>query len=174
MEFKLAESIRILERTPSILESLLSAFPKEWIITNEGPGTWNPFEVVGHLIEGEKHDWIPRMQIILSDRADKRFIPFDRYAHLHLYSQRTLNDLIREFDKLRTQNLLILKSTPIDDNTLNRKGVHPEFGEVTLRQLLATWVTHDLAHLTQITRVMAKHYREEIGPWAAYFNVFKK
>jgi len=173
MEFKLSESIRILERTPSILESLLNALPDKWIMSNEGPGTWNPFEVVGHLIEGEKHDWIPRMRIILSDRPDKRFIPFDRYAHLHLYSRFSLNELIAEFATLRAENLLLLKKAPIDEVMLDQKGIHPEFGEVTLRQLLATWVTHDLAHLTQITRTMAKQYRQEMGPWTAYFSVFK-
>lgn len=156
-----------------MLEELMNGLPEEWIYSNEGENTWSPFDVVGHLIHGEKTDWIPRMRIILNDGNEKKFEVFDRFAQLKDSQGKTLSELLTEFRYLRMQNLEILKSINFNDSLLNRTGIHPAFGEVTLRQLLATWVTHDLSHLSQITRVMAKQHREEIGPWTAYFNIFK-
>ena len=172
MQFNLQESLDILKRTPAILELLLSGLDNKWVISNEGENTWSPYDVVGHLIFGEKTDWIPRMKIILGDGEVKRFIPFDRFAQFQESKGKTSGDLLSEFKKLRAENLKILEAAGVSAELLEKKGIHPEFGEVTLRQLLSTWVVHDLGHLAQITRVMAKQYREEIGPWVKYFSVF--
>ena len=172
MKFSMDKSLDILERTPVIVEALLDGLDKDWIYANEGPGTWSAFDVMGHFIEGEKTDWIPRMQIILSDTTTKNFEPFDRFKQFEDSKGKNISELIATFKKLREQNLKILKNTKIDEVALKKKGIHPGLGEVTLQQLLATWVTHDLAHLLQITRVMSKQYGEEIGPWTAYFSVF--
>jgi hypothetical protein len=172
MKFSIDKSVQILERTPGVVEEILEGLDDEWIYSNEGADTWSPFDVVGHFIQGEKMDWIPRMQIILSNRAEKKFEPFDRFKQFEDSKGKNISELVKEFKKLRKKNIKILKSTKLDGAALNRKGIHPEFGEVTLRQLLATWVTHDLAHLLQISRVMAKQYKEEVGPWTKYFSVF--
>jgi hypothetical protein len=126
---------------------------------------------MGHLIHGEKTDWVPRMMIIL-DGKDKKFTPFDRFAQFEESKGKTLAGLLAEFTNLRSKNLSKLKKLNLTDEELNKTGIHPEFGEVTLRQLLATWVVHDLGHINQISRVMAKQYEEEIGPWFKYFSVF--
>jgi hypothetical protein len=172
MQFSLKNSVDVLSRTPGILELLLPGLDDEWVLSNEGGETWSPYDVVGHLIFGEKTDWIPRMKIILAD-GDRKFTVFDRFAQFEESKGKSLGDLLSEFKKLRSENLRILNAAKISDEMLQRKGIHPEFGEVTLQQLLSTWVVHDLAHLTQITRVMAKQYREEIGPWVKYFSVFE-
>ncbi len=172
MKFTIDKSIEILERTPVVIEKLLGGLNDEWLCANEGKDTWSPFDVVGHLIQGEKEDWIPRMKIILSDGPNKKFTPFDRFKQFNDDIGKTMTQLIDEFAALRKQNLAILKSTTLDEMALTKKGIHPEFGEVTLKQLLSTWVTHDLAHLCQITRTMAKQYKEEMGPWPKYFSIF--
>ncbi|PWT73256.1 MAG: hypothetical protein C5B59_13925 [Bacteroidetes bacterium] len=173
MQFSIHKSILILERTPSILENLTDGLPDEWIYSNEGENTWSPFDVIGHLIHGEKTDWIPRMRIILNDQGDKKFEVFDRFAQFKASEGKSMQDLLSEFRQLRMQNLEVLKTLGLNDSILNRTGIHPALGRVTLRQLIATWVTHDLSHLSQITRVMAKQYKQEIGPWTEYFNIFK-
>ena len=171
MKFSLPSSISVLERTPLILEQMLKDLPDEWIINNEGKDTWSPYDVVEHLIHGEKTDWIPRMEIILSDKGDKRFVPFDRFAMMSESKKKFLTELQEEFKSLRKKSLEILISKKLTEKDLNKIGIHPEFGEVTLRQLLATWVAHDLGHIAQISRVMAKQYKEETGPWIKYLRV---
>ncbi len=173
MEFNITESIQILTKTPSVISNLLKDLPETWIKTNEGVDTWSPYDVVGHLIHGEKTDWIPRALIILSENEDKAFVPFDRFAQLKNSRSRTLKQLLAEFEELRTENIQKLQALSIDEQTLERKGIHPEFGEVTLKQLLATWVVHDLGHINQITRVMAKNYKIEVGPWTKYLAILR-
>jgi hypothetical protein len=174
MEFNIDKSIEILERTPFVLETMLKGLSEEWVKNNEGNETWSPYDVLGHLIHGEKTDWIPRMEIILSDNADRPFEPFDRFAQFKASEGKTLEDLLSEFKGLRKQNLekLRLKRLSAKDHT--RRGVHPALGLVTLSQLLATWVVHDLNHLSQISRVMAKQYDSEVGPWKAYLGILNE
>lgn len=171
MTFDVQKSIEILERTPLVLTSMLQGISKEWLHTNEGEDTWSPYDVIGHLIVGEKTDWIPRTKIILSDIDNKQFVPFDRFAQLQTKQDIPISELLSEFTDLREKNLIELKSLHITQEDLNRKGIHPELGEVTLSQLLATWTAHDLGHITQISRVMAKQYTSEVGPWKAYLKI---
>jgi hypothetical protein len=173
MNFELEKSIEILERTPAVLESLLTGLSEAWIFNNEGEGTWSPYEVVGHLIFGEKTDWIVRTKIILSTSENKAFEPFDRFAQLNEEQNKPINELIGEFKTLRKKNLEVLKSLTITKEQLTRTGVHPEFGEVTLQQLISSWAVHDLGHISQITRVMAKQYTGEVGPWINYLGILK-
>ncbi|HLF63827.1 MAG TPA: DinB family protein [Saprospiraceae bacterium] len=174
MNFDLNKSIQILERTPSVLESMLDGLSDPWTMQNEGPETWSPFDVVGHFIHGEKTDWMPRLQIILSDQMDKQFVAFDRFAQYENSKGKTLQQLLREFRSLREENLRRLKAIPSLEDRLSDTGIHPEFGEVTLAQLLSTWVVHDLNHIAQIARVMAKQYKEEVGPWIDYLGILRK
>lgn len=166
------EAIAILERTPGTLDALLVGLPEGWLSSREGRDTWSPREVVGHLIHGEKTDWIPRMKIILSDGGT--FEPFDRRAQEQRMGDEPIRSLLDEFRVLRTGNLDELRDLVLDDELLDRTGTHPdpEIGVVTLRQLLSTWVVHDLAHLSQIARAMQSRWREEIGPWTQYFSLF--
>ena len=172
MSFSISKSIEILERTPLVLESLLNGISEDWIYHNEGENTWSPYDVVGHLIHGEKTDWIPRAKIILTNSPNKIFTPFDRFAQLNDTRKLSITELIQEFKVLRTQNIEELKSLDIDnETTLSEIGIHPEFGEVTLKELLATWTVHDLSHIAQISRVMAKQYKDEVGPWIKYIRM---
>ena len=174
MNFDLVNGTAILARTPEVLRALLHGLPDEWTSANEGPDTWSPFDVVGHLIHGERTDWIPRAEIILAQRGDRTFAPFDRFAQFRESLGRTLPDLIDEFGALRRANLATLHDWRLTDRQLALGGTHPALGPVTLRQLLATWVAHDLGHLAQITRVMAKQYRDAIGPWRQYLTVMDR
>jgi uncharacterized damage-inducible protein DinB len=167
----LHELIPILNKTPETIQVLLHDLPESWTHTNEGLDTWSPYDVVGHLIHGEKTDWIPRMEIILSDRDDKTFQPFDRFAQFQDSQGKTLSQLLEEFAQLRKKNLDILTQKNLTDSDLQKKGMHPALGEVTLGQLLSTWVVHDLNHLAQISRVMAHQYKKEVGPWEAYLGI---
>lgn len=173
MKFNLEHSIAVLERTPFVLEAQLKGLDEIWTTCNEGPETWNTFDVVGHLIHGEQTDWIARLEIILNDGNDKNFKPFDRFAMFEESKGKTLDQLLENFKQLRGKNIEILKSKNISENDFNRKGIHPVFGEVTLSQLLSCWVAHDLNHLTQINRVMAKQYKEEVGPWIEFLRILK-
>ncbi|MGD2135773.1 MAG: DinB family protein [Gemmatimonadales bacterium] len=161
----------ILERTPAILRIWLHDLPEPWTTATEGGDTWSAFDVVGHLIHGERTDWMPRAHIILQHGPDRPFEPFDRFAQFETSRGRTLAELLGEFEELRASNLGHLASLAITDDMLTREGTHPEFGRVTLRQLLATWATHDLSHLAQIARVMAKRMGDEVGPWRSYLGV---
>lgn len=173
MEFSLQQSIEILERTPQVLESMLKGLSSEWIKNNEGANTWSPYDVVGHLVFGEKTDWMARINIILSDAENKLFEPFDRFAQLNEKEQ-PLEYLLGEFKRLRAQNLQDLSALNIQEEDYERTGIHPAFGEVNLKQLLSTWAVHDLGHIAQISRVMAKQYTQEVGPWIDYLGVLKR
>jgi hypothetical protein len=171
MEFKLSEGVAVIERTPSVLRAMLGGLSPEWTERDEGPETWSPFVIVGHLIHGERTDWISRAQIILAQGSDRRFTPYDRLAQFHESAGKSLDALLDEFASLRRQNLAVLADWRLTADQLELTGEHPEFGQVTLHQLLATWVTHDLGHIAQIARVMAKQYRTAIGPWRAYLPI---
>lgn len=173
MEYSLHQSIEILERTPRVITVLLLGTSDMWVMNNEGPDTWSPYDIVGHLIHGEKTDWIPRLELILSDRPNKTFQPFDRFAQFRNSRNRTMAQLLEEFGVLRRENIATLKSKEITDELLSRTGIHPQFGKVTLAQLLATWTVHDLNHIHQISRVMAKQYASEVGPWTSFLGVLK-
>jgi uncharacterized damage-inducible protein DinB len=172
-DFDLGDCVLMLSRTPAILRAWLTELPAGWVRIHEGPETWSPFDVVGHLIHGEKTDWIPRVERILS-RGSEPFEPFDRFAQFKENEGRGLDELLDEFEELRRRNLRRLQSLRIDGEELAREGTHPEFGTVTMRQLLATWVTHDLAHIGQIARVMAKRHAEEVGPWRRYLSILSR
>jgi len=172
MEFDLFKTTEVLERTPKILEELLLELPDDWTMNNEGEETWSPYDIIGHLNHGERTDWIERADIILH-KENKNFILFDRLAQFKESEGKSLQQLLAEFAALRKNNLQKLKSFNITEADLNKTGIHPEFGEITLRQLLATWTIHDLTHIAQITRVMAKQYKEAIGPWIKYFRVMQ-
>ena len=173
MKFDLNKSIEILTNTPGVLESLLDGLSDEWLHSNEGMDTWSPYDIMGHLIHGERTDWMERMDIILN-RDDKHFRPFDRFAQFTESEGKSLSDLLVEFRELREKNLEALKKIDLTEDKLNKIGIHPKFGEVTLKQLLSTWTVHDLNHLAQISRVMAKQYKEEIGPWVEYLPVLTR
>ena len=171
MNFTLEKSYEILERTPTVLRTLLSGLSDDWIMNNEGPETFSPYDVMGHLIHGEKTDWRDRTVMILEHGTEKTFVPFDRFAQFEASKGKSLTNLIDDFEKLRLDSLTWLKSLNLTEEDFNKKGTHPALGQVTLRQLLSTWVIHDLTHIAQITRVMAKQYKSEIGPWIEYFRV---
>ena len=174
MDFDLEKTILVLARTPRVLHSLLAGLPAEWTSANEGPDTWSPFDVVGHLIDAEETDWIVRARIILAQGNSRRFEPFDRARHLQLNQGRTTAQLLARFEVLRKNNLVELRRMQLGPEQLELTGEHPDLGPVTLRQLLATWVVHDLGHVAQICRVMAKQYREAEGPWEAYLPVLHR
>jgi len=174
MTFELSKSLEILNKTPETLETLLSGLSDDWIYNNEGENTWSPHDVIGHLVHGEKTDWIVRSKIILSSSENKTFKPFDRFAQERDSKGKTIQQLLTEFRILRAENLEELKALRITENDLMKKGIHPEIGASNLKQLLATWVVHDLGHIAQIARVMAKQYKDEVGPWEAYLGILKK
>jgi hypothetical protein len=171
MNFDLHLTTDVLGRTPATLGALLDGLAEPWNRGNEGPETFSPFDVVGHLIDGEETDWIPRARIILSRAADPRFMPYDRFRHRARNVGRSLESLLGEFAQLRAANLDLLRSWQLTETELDLPGVHPSLGAVTLRQLLATWVVHDLGHLAQVARVMAKQYRAAVGPWESFLPV---
>jgi hypothetical protein len=174
MDFDLTNGTAILERTPHTFRALLAGLPPAWIDATEGPDTWSPYDIVGHLIHGERADWVGRAQIILAQGPDRQFKPFDRLAQFEESKGKTLADLLDEFARLRTENLATLRGWRLTEAQLNLEGVHPAFGAVTLRQLLSTWVAHDLGHIAQAARVMAKQYRDAVGPWRAYLPVMDR
>jgi len=171
MDFDLALSIDVLARTPATLHALLADLAEPWVRGTEGPDTFSPFDVVGHLIDGEETDWIPRARIILARGPEVRFQPYDRFRHRARNAGRSMRDLLAEFTSLRGANLDRLRSWPLAEGQLDLPGEHPGLGPVTLRQLLAAWVAHDLGHVAQTARVMAKQYKEAVGPWVAYLPV---
>jgi uncharacterized damage-inducible protein DinB len=174
MEFQLEQAVEILSRTPAILSSLLQGLSAEWILRNEGTDTWSPFDVVGHLIHGEETDWIPRAKIILEHGESKPFEPFDRFAQFERFKGKSLDELLDTFSQLRQRNLEILQQMNLTPDKMALKGIHPEFGSVTLKQLLAAWVVHDLNHIGQIVRVMSRQYAEAVGPWKAYLSILSR
>ena len=172
--FNVAEAMAILRRTPAVLDEWLRGLSDDWVMENEGPETFSPYDVVGHLVHGEKADWIGRARIILEEGEGRPFDPFDRFAMYEESKGKTLPDLLDEFAALRTENLATLEGMALTDEDLDRKGTHPELGTVTLRQLLATWTVHDLSHIAQIARVMAKQYRSATGPWRKYIPLLDR
>jgi hypothetical protein len=169
----LEESLAVLTRTPATLDTLLRDLPDAWTSATEGPGTWSPYLVIGHLIHAERTDWIPRLLIILEHGNTRPFDAFDREAQLHQTDRKSLPALLDEFRDSRNNSLVRLLALHLTPAQLELSGMHPALGSVTVRQLLATWTAHDLAHTLQITRVMAKRYKQEVGPWAQYLSVMK-
>ena len=174
MSPNLQQGIVVLERTPATFRALLGGLPDAWVTANEGPGTFSPFDNVGHLIHGERTDWIPRARLILEQGAQRTFAPYDRFAQVRESAGKTMATLLDEFAELRAQNLATLRSWNLTDAQLALQGHHQALGTVTLDQLLATWVAHDLGHLAQTSRVMAKQYRQAVGPWRAYLPVMDR
>jgi hypothetical protein len=174
MNFDLTDAFVLLRRTPPVLRALLTDLPDPWLKGTEGPDTWSPFDVVGHLIDGEETDWIPRAQIILARGENPVFEPFDRFAHLRRNRETPLPILLDRFAVLRAENLAALEAFRLTPADLALEGVHPELGRVTLGELLATWVAHDLGHVGQVVRVMAKQYGAAVGPWQRYLPVLTR
>lgn len=171
MEFELESSIDVLRRTPAVVRALLDGVGEAWVRGTEGPDTFSPFDGVGHLIDGEETDWMDRARVILARGPDPRFEPYDRFRHRTRNVGRTLDSLLDEFARLRAANLELLRSWKLTARELDLPGVHPKLGPVTLRQLLAAWVVHDLGHIAQIARVMSKQYRDAVGPWVPFLPV---
>lgn len=169
----LEECLAVLTRTPVALDALLRGLPEPWTEATEGPGTWSPYVVIGHLIHGEKADWMPRLTIILEHGPSRPFDTFDREAQFQDSDRKTLSTLLDEFSALRRDNVERLHALNLQPAQLELKGTHPALGPVTVRQLLATWTAHDLGHILQVSRVMAKRYKQEVGPWAEYLSVMK-
>lgn len=168
MNFAFEDALPILSRTPAVLRSLLADLPESWTRGTEGPDTWSPFDIVGHLIHGERTDWIARTEILLAHGETHPFTPFDRFAQFEACRGKTLHELLDTFAELRAANLIRLESLGLTADDLERRGRHPELGPCTLGELLATWVAHDLSHIAQIARVMGRQYTEAVGPWRAY------
>ncbi|MCI0706249.1 MAG: DinB family protein [Ignavibacteriae bacterium] len=174
MNFDLSQAEAVLSKTPATLDALLKDLPDEWTKNNEGLDTWSPYDVIGHLIHGEKTDWIPRAKMILEHGELRTFDTFDRFAMFTESKGKTLEQLLEEFGVLRTENLRILGALQLTPAQLERTGTHPTLGRVTLKQLLATWVAHDLDHVGQIVRTMAKQYSNEVGPWSAFLSILRE
>jgi hypothetical protein len=172
-KFSLSDTVEVLSRTPATLNALLRGMPELWVRSNEGEGTWSAFDIVGHLIVGERTDWMTRARIILESGQARTFDLFDRSAQFDESRGKSLEQLLDEFARLRTENLVALQALNLQPQDLARRGTHPKFGSVTLAQLLATWAVHDLTHLHQLSRVMACQYREAVGPWTAYLGVMQ-
>jgi hypothetical protein len=169
----LEECMAVLTRTPATLDTLLRDLPEPWTAATEGPGTWSPYVVIGHLIHCEKADWMPRLAIILEHGPSRPFDSFDREAQFGDSHGKSLSTLLDEFSALRRENLARLRALNLQPAQFELQGTHPALGPVTVRQLLATWTAHDLAHILQVSRVMAKRYKQEVGPWAEYLSVMK-
>jgi hypothetical protein len=174
MEFSINKSIEILERTPHVLIQLTNNLSADWTMNNEGGETWSVLDVIGHLIHGEKTDWMTRIEIILSESAHKKFEPFDRFAQLKESKGKSLEQLLNEFLAVRELNLKKLKGLHLKENDFDKTAIHPKFGTVTLSQLIAAWTVHDLDHISQISRVMAKQYKEQSGPWVEYMKILRQ
>ena len=171
MHFSLDRAVEILARTPASLRELLSGLDEPWIRGTEGPDTFSPFDNVGHLIDGEETDWMVRARLILAQGKSVRFEPYDRFRHYQRNTGRSLQSLLDEFAELRARNLQELRGWKLTEQQLDLPGEHPKLGSVTLRQLLAAWVVHDLGHIAQVARVMAKQYTDQVGPWVPFLPV---
>jgi len=174
MEFDLERGLEILERTPATFRALLGGLSDAWTLPNEGPETFSAFDNVGHLIHAERTNWVPRARVILAQGENRRFGPFDRFAHYEESRGKTIAMLLDEFAELRAENVRIVRGWGLTERELALEGEHPTLGPISLRQLLATWVAHDLGHLAQTARVMAKQYREAVGPWRAFLPILDR
>jgi len=174
MDVRLDEALALLRRTPSVLRALLSDAPAAWTAASEGAGTWTPYDIVGHLIHGERTDWVPRIEYLLQHGDAVAFPPFDREAMFAASQGRSLGELLDTFDRLRTDSLTRFQALGLTDADLVKRGRHPEFGVVTLGQHCATWVAHDLSHISQVVRVMARQYTDAVGPWRAYLSILRR
>lgn len=173
MKFQIDQAVEILENTPLVLKSLLGNLSEDWTKSEQNKEDWSAFDIVGHYIHAEETDWIPRAEIILNQRENRTFAPFDRYAQFDLSKDKTLDDLLETFTEKRKESLETLKSWNLTQEQLNLKGIHPELGEVTLENLLSTWVVHDLTHIRQIVTNLAKKYTENVGVWKEYLSILK-
>src|SRR5246127_5065421 len=173
MEFNLAEAVAVLTRTPATLDAMLRGLPNTWVRCNEGKDTWSAFDIVGHLIVGERTDWMPRLRIILENGEARAFDPFDRFAQTRESKGKSLEQLLDEFARLRKESLTALEALNLQPQDLTRRGTHPALGPVTASELLATWAVHDLTHLHQLSRLMAHQYRDAVGPWSVYLGVLQ-
>ena len=171
IEFNKDEAVQLIQRTPVVLAELLKDLPRSWIHANEGGDSWSVYDIIGHLVHGEKTDWIPLMNIILDPAGDKKFVPFDRFAQFRNSGDKSLKDLLTEFSELRLSNTEILENAMLSAGDLQKQGIHPAFGSVSLKELLAGWVVHDLNHIGQVCRVLAFQYKKEIGPWTEYMGI---
>jgi hypothetical protein len=173
MEHHLPRTISLLTCTPAVLDALLRDLPEAWTLRNEGENSWTPFDIVGHLIHGERTDWMPRARMVLQFGESQTFEPFDRWGYVRESRDKSLQQLLDEFARLRSENLSELRALNLQQEDLERRGRHPALGVVTLSELLATWAIHDLTHLHQISRVMAHQYRDAVGPWSGYLGVLQ-
>ncbi len=173
MEHDLEQTIALLTRTPATLNALLRDLPETWTLRNEGENTWSAFDIVGHLIHGERTDWMPRAKRILQFGESQPFECYDRFAQERESQGRSLAQLLDEFARVRSENLRDLRALNLRPEDLTLRGTHPRLGAVTLSQLLSTWAAHDLTHLHQLCRVMAHQYRTAVGPWSAYLGVMQ-
>ena len=173
MKYNLQRSYEILDRTPAVLQSLLAGLPDDWVMPNEGPETYSPYDVVGHLIHGEKTDWTARAKMILEFGNTQTFVRWNREAMYEESIGKSLQQLLEDFAAIRKENMVWFKALSLTEDDLDKKGMHPVLGDVSLRNLLATWVVHDLTHIAQITRVMAKQYKSEMGPWTEFFRILE-
>jgi hypothetical protein len=171
VKYSVEQAIEILERTPAVLNALLAGLSDDWVMNNEGPETFSPYDVVGHLIHGEKTDWTARAKMILEFGNTKTFERWNRVAMYEESKDKSLQQLLNEFAAIRKENIIWFTSLQLTETDLDKKGMHPVLGDVTLRHLLSTWVVHDLTHIAQITRVMAKQYKDEMGPWPEFFRI---
>lgn len=174
MHFELLQGTEILKRTPQTVSALLDGLPEPWVTQNEGPETWSPYDIIGHLIHAEETDWIPRVRMILEYGESRAFEPFDRFAMIERSKGKTMAQLLEIFQQMRSESLAELDRLNVTEAMLAKRGKHPELGPVTLSQLLATWVVHDLGHIAQIARVMSKQYGEAVGPWQAYLPILTR
>jgi hypothetical protein len=173
MKYSLERSYEILDRTPAVLSALLAGLPDNWIMPNEGPETFSPYDIIGHLLHGEKTDWVVRAKMILEFGNTQTFERYDRFAQYEESKGKNFQQLLDEFAAIRKENMIWFRTLILTEADLDKKGMHPVLGDVTLRNLLATWVAHDLTHIAQITRVMAKQYKEEMGPWPQFFRILE-
>ena len=173
LTFNVAKSVEILQQTPYSLSRMLEGLSSDWTASTGDTENWSPYDVIGHLIHCEETDWIPRAEIILAQGEDRKFVPFDRFAQFEKSREKTLDDLLTEFAHVRNANIEKLLRWQLTPDQLALKGIHPEFGEVTLTQLISTWVVHDLTHIRQIVTYLASKYSENVGPWKAYTSILK-
>jgi hypothetical protein len=174
MDFDLEKAFAVLERTPKAIRELLADLPNEWLDATEGPNTWSPYAIVGHLLCAERANWLVRAKQMLDQGEQRRFVPFEREAPPRSPDSPTIAHLLDEFARERASNLATVRGWNLTDEQLALEGEHPQFGAVSLRQLLATWTVHDLGHIAQIARVMAKQYREAVGPWQTFLPIVNR